>query len=166
MNEHSCDHITYTHKCIVCNEPSFTFVEGSHTAGTPYTWTCDRCGAQVKIVFEPNMAYSTQEPTGKRCERTLVLVKFVTAPHIMAVAEGVRWSDRTEESQQYFYNSHTCPVNVLRCEEFIHSGVDDQHGILELIRTIDVTGPNAMDRDEAKNELIKLAKQLQEQNND
>jgi hypothetical protein len=109
------------------------------------------------IVFSDGGLVSKQEPTGKRCERTLALLRLAIAPEAMFIATGCRWDDFTDDNDKYHYESHTCPTNFIECETIIVKGDTDPHGAFELVRSIITTGPDATGFEAAKLELMELA---------
>lgn len=93
-----------------------------------------------------------QNPTGNRSERTLALLRIRNNPRFMFIHEGCALNgDMT--SHKYYYEEHTCPINLMRCVEIIADGVSDPHGIFEIVEEHIITGPNAKPRSEI---LLKL----------
>ena len=121
-----------------------------------YQWVCDNCGAQMNLEFSAGGTEVVQTPTGRRCERTLALLRVVGAPHVMLIHQGVAW-DGDLDSSDYYYNEHTCPTNITRTEAVIANGDTDPHGIFELVVEHCITGPGARDREEVMLELLDMA---------
>lgn len=145
----------YQHECASCGEHSFEYHEGSHK-DTEYIWVCDDCGVQMKLRFSDEGRQVEQTPTGRRCERTLALLRVRGNPTFMFIYQGCAW-DGDMSGSEYFYQEHTCPTNLVRCEEIIASGEEDPHGIFELVEEHLITGDNARPREEVLEHLKALA---------
>jgi len=143
----------YSHECKECGHNTFDYYEDLHHCNTEYRWVCNNCGVQMKLKFSNDGKTLDQEPTGKRCERTKVLLKVPDIP-LAFIVDGVTWG----EGSKYFYEEHTCPSNVMRsCDEVIYKGDEDPHGMLELIEEILITGPSKRNEDEVCEELMTKA---------
>ena len=151
----------YKHECRACGELAFDFHEGLHSVETVYYWVCDHCGTQMEIAFADDGRTCEQRPTGRRCENTLALFEVRGFPAMRFVYQGFAWDGDLDH--EYFYNEHTCPTNILRCEEIFIDGEIDPHGAFRLIREVLITGPDAMDRNEAEDMLVELACQESEE---
>lgn len=150
----------YTHQCLVCREPAFSFHHDIHTNGNEYVWYCENCGTSVAITFTNDGVDCVQHVTGLRMDRTVAILRFSEAPHIMVIHEGCIAHDN-EEGNTYYYEEHTCPTNILGCAEIAVCGDLDPHGCLELVKEYIVTGPRALYTKEealelAQDEIIKL----------
>jgi hypothetical protein len=146
----------YQHKCSACGEYSFAFHEGSNTE-TTYQWVCDNCGIQMNLRFFDGGQQVEQTPTGKRCERTLALLRMRDNPGFMFILKGCAW-DGDLSGNKYYYEDHTCPSNSMRaCEEVIAGGDADPHGIFEIVEEHLVTGANARPREEVLEKLTASA---------
>lgn len=162
----------YIHECKECGDHSFDFHTDSHNCGQNYYWVCDNCGIQMIVCFSDNGMTVTQEPTGRRCERTKVLLKL-NDTNIALVVNGCRWGDKTDrwedktdnkDADYYtaaYYEEQTCPINVVqRCENIVCDGDEDRHGIFSFIEQLDITGPNKCDEDEAHEMMLQRACQI------
>jgi hypothetical protein len=147
----------YVHQCAECGSDSWKFHMELHATAHPYQWVCDTCGTEMQLVFSDNGTAVSQVSTGRRCNRTLCLFTFANVERLCVIADGIRWDFNTDEDQRYYYEEHTCPTNLLRCEEIFFNGEGDPHGILTLVKEIVVSGPNAVDRGEALEELSGMA---------
>ena len=148
----------YTHQCAACGEFSFKFYEGSHNDGN-YTWTCDDCGIEVKLTFSNGGKQLTQEPTGRRCEKALFLLKLRNNPKFMIIDRGDAWDGNLDQAV-YYYEEHTCPSNVLRCEEVIADGEVDPHGVFNVVAGCLITGPSAQDEEDVIERMKAMAAEL------
>lgn len=146
----------YVHACQECGADSWTFTE-QHQVNQKYQWVRDHCGVQAELIFSSEGRAVTQAPTSKRCERTSALFTFDNDKRMAFLYEGCRWTGTDDDSVLYYYHEHTCPTNLLRCEEIFFEGRLDTHGLFTLVKEIVVTGPNAVDRDVADDELRALA---------
>jgi hypothetical protein len=150
-------HTIYEHNCIACGKPSFKFHSETHRAeSNAYFWVCNECGAQVEIQFADDGKTSTQRTTGRRCDRTLALFEVVGFPRMRFLYQGVSWDGCLDHD--YFYHEHTCPTNLLRCEEIFIDGKSDPHGAFRCIKEVLITGPSSIPRDEALEMLCGLAR--------
>ncbi len=148
----------YTHPCASCGTDTFNFDPRSNKDYTEYHWVCDHCGIEMKCSFASGGREVMQTPSGRRCERTLVLLTF--GSQLAIIHQGCRWSHITDCNVQYYYEEHTCPSNIAECREVIVAGKDDPHGCFTLIREIDITGPGAMSADAAMAVLVEEGKRL------
>jgi len=145
----------FKHKCADCGEYSFEYQEGSHTE-TTYQWVCDNCGIQMGLRFYDGGKQVEQTPTGKRCERTIALLRMRDNPSFMFIYEGCAWNGDMS-GHEYYYHEHTCPTNLMRCVEIIAAGETDPHGIFEIVEEHLITGAKARPRKEVIEELTALA---------
>lgn len=141
----------FSHKCSSCGEYVFEYNEVSHTEMT-YKWACNNCGIEMGLRFSDGGQQVEQTPTGKRCERTLALLRMRNNPAFMFIYNGVAW-DGDLSNREYFYEEHTCPTNLMRCVEIIAAGESDPHGIFEIVEEHLITGPNAEPREEVLEQL-------------
>jgi len=102
--------------------------------GGEYTWWCnnDDCGRQYN--FKINNDWSVEsEPTGTIVTRTDVTLR-VRGTNILFVIMGRAYNG--EHNDKYFYEEHTCPVNLLNDGIEVYDGdIEDPHGIFEYIST-------------------------------
>ena len=127
--------------------------------GWDFTRACDECGAESKLKFSDGGRTLEQTPTEKRCEQVLFLLRMRNNPKFMLIDRGIAWDGNLSNSV-YYYEEHTCPSNVLNCEEVIADGEIDPHGIFEVVAGIPITGPEAMDEEEAAEKLKAIAVEL------
>lgn len=150
---------TYTHNCGVCGKPSFSYRDdGSkiHNCEQEYFWVCDNCGVQVEIKFHDEGRGINQKPTGRRCENTLALLTCVSSD-LALIVDGCHWLD-LGGNNQYYFGEGTCPSNTFRaCDEVIYKGEVDPHGIFQYHEEFIVTGPDAINEEDAKMRLIDKA---------
>jgi hypothetical protein len=97
-----------------------------------------------------------QTPTGKRCERTIALLRMRDNASFMFIYEGHVWGGDLG-GQKYYYEAHACPTNLMRCVEIIAAGETDPHGIFEIVEEHCITGPAARSRRDVIEELTALA---------
>jgi len=142
---------TYQHPCKACGELAFSFTDG-HIENKEYQWVCDHCGVQMSLTFGDAGRSVEQVPTGRRCDRTLALLCIEDYPAFKFIARGVRW-DHDSDGHSYFFEEHTCPVNLLHCVEIFHKGESDPHGVFKLITEMRITGPGS-DSEEAVTKLL------------
>lgn len=145
----------FCHPCADCGEGTFDYHEGSHT-DIEYKWVCDTCGIQMALLFANGGQEAQQTPTGRRCERTLALLRMRGNPHFMFIYEGCAW-EGDMSGHKFHYEEHTCPTNLIQCEEIIANGEEDPHGIFEIIEEHLITGPNGKDREEVLQGLTESA---------
>ncbi len=152
----------YAHDCNACRaEEVFVFHHRLHNTNVAYRWTCPECGVELDITFKGQGTQSFQTQTGRRCERTLDLLRYKLDPRLMIIAKGIRWDHSTPADEKHHYEVRTCPSNFLGCEEVIICGDDDPHGTFELVESIDLTGPNKVaDREDAEMKLKAKARHL------
>lgn len=113
----------------------------SHLAlGCSTRWYCDedKCGAEFSLTVVSPEAIECI-PTGGRKIDTVVTLRC-DEPFTMTVSDA-RYEPRDEgesfeESQRYFYEESTCPVNAFRDVIEINNlaGDTDPHGILKFVK--------------------------------
>lgn len=109
--------------------------------GYTYTWWCnnDDCGKQYRFIINKNWTVKS-EPTGLVVTRTAVTLKVRRDKDIFITLKGRSFSGETFEesieSDKYFYNQGTCPVNLIK--DGLEVRVEDNrdpHGVFEYIKT-------------------------------
>ena len=148
----------FKHPCAVCGEHDFAFHDDLHQC-TQYQWVCE-CGAEMRLRFFDGGQSVEQTPTGRRCDRTLALLRVRGVPHLMFIYSGCAWDGDLSGHAYYYYNQHTCPSNLMQCEEIIDSGEVDPHGVFEFVAEHFVTGPKGRPKDNVLEELTELAQRM------
>jgi len=101
-----------------------------------YTWWCsnDNCGKQYSFIINKDWSVES-EPTGTIVTSTIVTLELpLQKSSIFLKVKGKMFNG--EHNDEYFYNEHTCPINILHsAEDIIIEGCDDRHGVFRYIKT-------------------------------
>jgi len=104
--------------------------------GIDYTWWCDNtdCGKQYSFVINPDWSVVSC-PTGTITTKTAVTLKVKKIDEdIFICLKGMELNG--EHNDEYYYNEHTCPVNLIRGGLAVYTLIDnDPHGIFEYVKT-------------------------------
>lgn len=121
---------------------------------TKVYWSCKLCGEpyQAELRSPSNIIVTKYDGTGaEHYTRALALLQFdgVAGPVYFVMDRRYHTSDTTQDNEQFFFESHSCPTNWLRdCVAVIEDGDPDPHGLLKHLRTVEV--PRDFDDDDAK----------------
>ena len=104
--------------------------------GVQYTWWCsnDDCGRQYRFTINEDWSVES-EPTGVVVTRTKVTLKIKKVDDdIFVTIKGRKING--EHNDRYYYEEHTCPVNLFRDGIEVRVGEDtDPHGIFQYVKT-------------------------------
>lgn len=96
-------------------------------------WYCDECGG--KYCGKLKGYYVFIEKFDEFEKRTKLSV-FLKHDDIMLIVEGSSYGEKEDENQEYLYNEHRCPHDILRDTQIVIDLKDDDcdpHGIFEYL---------------------------------
>ncbi len=156
--------------CPHCGEDAGTI---DHLLGQTFqtAWYCDHCGYRYALAFSDGGVIVSKTKGRKIVTADLLVLRPQDKP-IYFVVKGMRFEgeafsvggdsnpDEEREHKQFFYESHSCPINWLKPDVVYFDGDADPHGVIEFVDYLDDAslphdesyGPN--DRDHALTSFI------------
>lgn len=103
-------------------------------------WYCDSCGQRYQLAFKSDGTVDITLARGRKITTMDVMVLKPQPKPVYFVVEGMRFEgerdddDRDEnESKQFLYEEHSCPINWLRPVLMSYDGDHDPHGVIEYV---------------------------------
>jgi len=100
-------------------------------------WYCDSCEISWWGKFG-NGKWNIRPNKDRRLRKTTACVKFGGSHPFFILTESSQFTDNgfwsSGGNDRYYFEEHTCPVNILRsAQNIIYDGDDDRHGLFEYI---------------------------------
>lgn len=117
-----------------------------HLLGTvaSSSWYCDACGHRYHLEFSADGAVEISRSLGRKIETTDLLVLKPQKEPVYFIVPGMRFEEndgRTPEEErdgkQFYYETHSCPINWLKPTMVYIDGDSDPHGFLEFVDSVD-----------------------------
>lgn len=100
-------------------------------------WYCDECGCgfKGKVVGQDVFIKKSDRMNNKE------ISVFLKHDDILLIVKGSQASFQDDDSLEYYYNEHTCPVNFLRGDSLqiivdLKDNDTDPHGIFEYLGSV------------------------------